>query len=107
MYCCEIVTHVISGGRTVPLSDNSTRCSCLSLLNQGSVMKSYRGVKGYLAKYLVLKEDLNLGCDLVLSLKQRAKLGLDTCFCTVTNSGRLCGDFWGGIGGEVVFFLAV
>lgn len=70
-------------------------------------MKGYRGVKGYLAKYLVLKEDLNLGCDLVLLVKQRTKLGLDTCFCTVINSGRLCGVFWAGIGGEVVFFSSV
>lgn len=69
-------------------------------------MQSNRRVKGYLVKYLVLKADLDLCCDLVLLLKQRMKLGLDACFCTVITSGR---RFFGGetVRGAVVSFSSV
>lgn len=64
-------------------------------------MQSNREIKGYLGKYLVLKADLMLCCDLVLLLKQRMKLGLDTCFCTVIINGK------GILGQEVVSFNSV
>lgn len=68
-------------------------------------MQSNRGVKGYLVKYLILGADLTLCCDLVLLLKQRMKLGLDTCFCTVIISDRA--GFSGGKVGVKLILLAV